>query len=93
MSRISVALHSCVSARRQDQGLTQQQLARMVGTSRQTVVEMERGNYNPSTALALRLAVVLHARVEDLFQLPETETAALLAQRVQQGSDLARGSS
>jgi putative transcriptional regulator len=79
-----------VSARRKDQGLTQQQLARMVGTSRQTVVEMEGGNYNPSTALALRLAVVLYVRVEDLFRLPETEAAALLTKRAQQGTDAER---
>lgn len=90
---MSVTLHSCVSARRQEQGLTQQQLARMVRTSRQTVVEMEGGNYNPSTALALRLAVVLHARVEDLFRLPETETVALLAQRAQHGTKPGEGSS
>jgi putative transcriptional regulator len=90
VSRISAALHSCVSARRKDQGLTQQQLARMVGTSRQTVVEMEGGNYNPSTALALRLAVVLYVRVEDLFRLPETEAAALLTKRAQQGTDAER---
>jgi putative transcriptional regulator len=53
----------------------------MAGVSRQTIVEVEGGNYNPSTALALRLAVLLDMHVEGLFQLPEPETRELLARR------------
>jgi putative transcriptional regulator len=53
----------------------------MAGVSRQTIVEVEGGNYNPSTALALRLAVLLDTQVEGLFQLSEPETRELLARR------------
>ncbi len=53
--------------------LSQQQLADMVGVSRQTIVAIERGDYNLSVRLALRLAEVLHVTVEDLFQLEEKD--------------------
>ena len=49
--------------------MSQSTLAERVGVSRQTIVAIERGNYNPSVSLALRLARALSASVEDLFQL------------------------
>lgn len=45
------------------------------------MVELEGGGYNPSTALALRLSVLLGKRVEELFRLPEAEVASLVARR------------
>ena len=51
--------------------LSQQQLADMVGVSRQTVVAIERGNYSPSVKLALLLAKKLETTVEELFELEE----------------------
>lgn len=51
--------------------LTQQQLADAVGVTRQTILAIERGNYNPSVELALRLAAVLGTTVENLFELDE----------------------
>ena len=51
--------------------LTQEELAERVGSTRQTVLAIEKGNYNPSVGLALRLAAVLGVSVEDLFQLDE----------------------
>ncbi len=53
----------------------------MAGVSRQTIVEIERGDYNPSTALALRLAVLLSTPVEELFRLHPEEVATLVAKR------------
>lgn len=55
--------------------LSQQQLADMVGVSRQTIVSIERGDYAPSVKLALLLAEVLGAKVEDLFKLEEKDRA------------------
>jgi putative transcriptional regulator len=49
--------------------LSQQQLADMVGVSRQTIVSIERGDYSPSVKLALLLAKKLDATVEQLFEL------------------------
>ena len=51
--------------------MSQAELAARVGVSRQTVVAIEKGNYNPSVELALRLAGVLGATVEELFTLEE----------------------
>ena len=51
--------------------ITQQQLADAAGVSRQTIVAIERGNYNPSVELALRLAAILGTTVERIFQLGE----------------------
>lgn len=55
--------------------LSQQQLADMVGVSRQTIVSIERGDYAPSVKLALLLAEKLGAKVEDLFRLEEKDRA------------------
>lgn len=55
--------------------LSQQQLAQMVGVSRQTIVSIERGDYAPSVKLALLLAEKVEAKVEELFILEEDDRA------------------
>ncbi len=49
--------------------MSQAALAELVGVSRQTIVAIERGNYNPSVELALRLGRALGTTVEELFTL------------------------
>ena len=51
--------------------MTQEELARAVGVTRQTIVAIEKGNYNPSVGLALRIARVFGVAVEDVFRLPD----------------------
>ncbi len=46
---------------------TQEDLAKGVGVTRQTIIAIEKGNYTPSVLLALRLARILECTVEDLF--------------------------
>ena len=53
--------------------LSQQQLADMVGISRQTVISIEKGDYAPSVKLALLLAEKLETTVEELFMLEEKD--------------------
>jgi putative transcriptional regulator len=53
--------------------LSQQRLADMVKVSRQTIVAIERGDYNLSVKLALLLANKLNTNVENLFQLEEKD--------------------
>lgn len=53
--------------------LSQQQLADMVGISRQTIVSIEKGDYAPSVKLALLLAEKLGTAVEQLFILEEKD--------------------
>jgi len=59
--------------RGQVDGMTQQDLADRVGVTRQTIISIEGGRYNPSVALALRLAQTFGVPVENLFQLSEEE--------------------
>jgi putative transcriptional regulator len=49
--------------------MTQQALAEAVGCSRQTIVLLEQGRYVPSLVLAMRIARVFGATVEDVFTL------------------------
>jgi putative transcriptional regulator len=55
--------------------LSQQQLADLVGVSRQTIVSIERGDYAPSVKLALLLAGKLGTTVEELFVLEDKDHA------------------
>ena len=58
---------------RRERGLTQEELAREVGVSRQTIVNIEQGRYKPSILLALKIAKVLDTDVETLFKLEEVD--------------------
>ena len=58
---------------RAERDLSQSELARSAGVSRQTISSVETGQYCPSTLLAFRLARVLGVRVDELFWL-EGET-------------------
>jgi putative transcriptional regulator len=53
--------------------LSQQQLADLIGISRQTVVSIEKGDYAPSVKLALLLARKLETTVEQLFILEDKD--------------------
>jgi putative transcriptional regulator len=53
--------------------MSQQQVADMVGVSRQTIISIERGDYNPSVKLALLLAAKLNVTVDQLFQLEDAD--------------------
>ena len=55
---------------RAKRGLTQAELADLVGVSRKTINTVENGVFIPSTVLALRLAAALKTTVEGLFKLP-----------------------
>lgn len=59
--------------KRKAQGLTQQQLAVLLGVSRQTIISLESGKYNPSILLAHRIAQTFGLRIEDIFLFEEDE--------------------
>ena len=50
-------------------GLTQEELAKQVGVTRQTIISMERGNYTPSVSLAFEIARALKNPVDNIFSL------------------------
>jgi putative transcriptional regulator len=54
-------------------GVNQQEMGALVGTSRQTISQIERGDYSPSVTLALKIARRCNARVEDIFEYEEDE--------------------
>lgn len=54
-------------------GLTQEDLARAMGVSRQTIISIERGRYVPSLPLALKLARYFECSADDMFKLEEDE--------------------
>ena len=56
---------------RNQSGLSRQELADQVGVHYQTIGYIERGEYAPSLVLALRIASVLGASVEEIFWLEE----------------------
>lgn len=49
--------------------MTQEDLARQVGVARQTIIAIEKGKYNPSVALAIKIARVFGVAVEEIFSL------------------------
>ena len=51
--------------------MTQQELADLVGVSRQTIMQLERNKYNPSMLLAYNIAKVFDVTIEDLFDFEE----------------------
>ena len=53
--------------------MTQQELADLVGVSRQTIMQLERNRYNPSMLLAYSIAKVFNVSIEDLFDFKEEQ--------------------
>ena len=53
--------------------LTQEDLAKKVGVRRETILYLEKGNYNPSLMLAHEVARVLKTTIDDLFIFKDEE--------------------
>lgn len=60
-------MRNLVNESRQRLGWSQQRLADELGVSRQTIISIERGRFDPSLPLAFRLAAVFDSTIEDLF--------------------------
>ena len=56
---------------REDRGLSQSELARLTGVTRQTIISLEKGSDVPSLLFALNLCEVFDAAVEDVFSKEE----------------------
>ena len=57
---------------RAEKGLSQTQLAELVGVSRNTISSIETGQFNPTAKLALVLCIALDKKFEELFYFDET---------------------
>lgn len=62
-----------IEERRKTQCMTQQQLAALLGVSRQTIISLESGKYNPSILLAHKIAQTFGVYIEDIFLFEEDE--------------------
>lgn len=60
-------MNNNIKARRTDKRWSQAELGAQLGVSRQTVIAIENGKYDPSLPLAFKLAEVFEARIEELF--------------------------
>ncbi len=56
---------------RENMDMTQEDLAARAGVSRQTIISLEKGKYNPSIILAYKLSRVFGLSIEELFLLKE----------------------
>lgn len=52
---------------RKERGIRQEDLAQALGVSRQTIISLEKGKYNPSLTLAFRLARYFALPIEQIF--------------------------
>ena len=68
-------MNNRIEEERKRRGMTQQQLAGELGVSRQTIISLESGRYNPSIVLAHRIARLFDAKIEDIFLFDTEEEA------------------
>jgi putative transcriptional regulator len=61
--------------------LTQEDLAKEIGVTRQTVIAIEKGKYNPSLELAFKLARYFDTSIEDIFVFEPEEFSARVKRR------------
>ena len=62
-------INNTVNMLRQQKGVTQEDFAKAVGVTRQTVIAIEKGNYTPSVLLALKIAKYFKKPVEEVFSI------------------------
>ena len=60
-------LRNNLAAIRKDKKLSQAELAKLVGVSRNTISSIETGQFNPTAKLALILCIALDKKFEDVF--------------------------
>ena len=66
-------MKNIIEQKRKERGMTQQQLAAALGVSRQTIISLESGKYNPSILLAHDIARLFGTQIEDIFLFEEEE--------------------
>ncbi|MBQ9795926.1 MAG: helix-turn-helix transcriptional regulator [Clostridia bacterium] len=62
-----LVLKNNIKQARIEQKISQEELAKMVGTSRQTIIAIEKGTFSPTAKLALLICVALDKKFEELF--------------------------
>lgn len=62
-----------VEVLRKEKQLNQEELGKQLGVSRQTIISIEKGKYNPSLELAFKLSKVFDKSIEEIFIYGERE--------------------
>ncbi len=62
-----LVLKNRLKVARAENNLTQEELAKLVGSSRQTISAIETGQFNPTAKLALIICIALDEKFEELF--------------------------
>ncbi len=70
-------LYNKVKQAREELGISQTDLGKRCGVSRQTISSIERGDYHPSVVLAIKIAALFNRKVEELFWLEEEDDEKL----------------
>ena len=65
--QVTMPIRTRIKELRARYDMTQEELAERVGVTRQTMLYLEKGKYNPSLLLANRVAKVLESAIEDVF--------------------------
>ena len=60
-------MKNCLRELRDERGLTQEELAKALGVTRQTIIAIEKGRYDPSLRLAFKMARFFNVEIEDIF--------------------------
>lgn len=67
-NKVSQEIKNTIRNEREIRKITQAELAKYLGVSRQTLSQLEKQNYNPSLYLAMKISRVLHQPIDYLFQ-------------------------
>ncbi|MCY6959024.1 helix-turn-helix transcriptional regulator [Clostridium brassicae] len=60
-------MNNVIKELRKEKNITQEELGKLCGVSRQTIISLENGKYNPSINLAHKVAVIFNRKIEDVF--------------------------
>ena len=70
---MSETITNRIKEHRTNHGITQDQLAKIVGVSRQTIISIEKGHYIPSLPLALKISKFFKCPTDEMFDIKENE--------------------
>jgi putative transcriptional regulator len=73
---LSVDIHNRIAVFRAERGTSRRELADAVGVNSQTIGYLERGDYNPSLELAMKIAAYFNVAVDHLFSFQPFESVA-----------------
>lgn len=68
---MSFTIQNKITELRNKRGITQEELAKAVDVSRQTIIALEKGSYTPSLLLAMRICAYFELSIEQVFSLAD----------------------